>query len=258
MDLAIILVIIALAGVLVAFGFARIDLPRKPGFEGIEDIEAAQAYDRISRWPQFRLLRRMIAGKLAKYQPMGTLADIGCGPGLLTTLIAQRHRHLHVIGLDTAEEMIRAAALNASSLALSDRIEFREGDVSSLPMLDGTLDFAVSTLSLHHWADPGRGLGEIHRVLKPGGQFVLFDLRRDPRRFFHWLLKFAQGVVVPRGLRRVNEPLGSLMSSYTLAELQGLLSRSPFNEWKIEGGAVWVFVWAGKRSLERPASLVRT
>jgi hypothetical protein len=61
-----------LAAVFIVLGFSRITLPRKPGFEGIEDPESAQAYDRISRWPQFGLLRRMIAGKLAKYRPSGT------------------------------------------------------------------------------------------------------------------------------------------------------------------------------------------
>jgi ubiquinone/menaquinone biosynthesis C-methylase UbiE len=233
--------------VFIVLGFSRIRLARRPSFEGIEDPEIAQAYDRISRWPQFRMLRRMIAGKLARYQPIGTLADIGCGPEYLATLIARRYRHLHVVGLDTSCEMIRAASLNAASLGLSDRVEFREGDVSGLPMPEGTLDFAVSTLSLHHWSNPGQGLAEFHRVMKPGGQLLIFDLRRDSRRFFYWLLRFAQRCVVPAALRGANEPLGSLLASYTRAEVENLLSLSPFTEWKVEGGPAWVFAWAVKR-----------
>ena len=173
MILGTIFAVAVLAVVLLTFGLSRTDFLRKPSFEGIEDFESAQAYDRISRWPQFRLLRRMIARKLAKYQPAGTLADIGCGPGRLTTLIARRHRHLRLLGLDAAEEMIRTATLNASSLGLSGRVQFRQGDVRSLPLPADTLDFAISTLSLHHWSDPGRGLAEIHRVLKTGGAAFL-------------------------------------------------------------------------------------
>jgi ubiquinone/menaquinone biosynthesis C-methylase UbiE len=229
---------------LVVFAYQRIELPRSPGLEGIEDVEAAKAYDLVSQWPQFRMLRRMIAGKLAKYQPVGTLADIGCGPGYLTTMIAQRHSQLHLIGVDLSQEMVHAGTSNADAYGLSDRVEFREGDVSSLPMPDDSLDFAITTLSLHHWSNPGHGLAEIHRVLQEGGQLLLFDLRRDPRRLFYWLLKFIQGVVVPTALRRVNEPLGSLLSSYTLDELKDLLARSPFNEWVVEGGAGWMFAWA--------------
>ena len=247
---AIVIAIGALAAVLIVIGFSRITLPRKPGFEGIEDPEATQAYDRVSRWPQFHMLRRMIVGKLAKYQPFGTLADIGCGPGYLTTLIAQRFRHLQVLGFDTSGEMIRTATLNTSSLNLSDRVEFREGDVSSLPIPEGTLDFAVSTLSLHHWTDPSQGLTEFHRVLKSGGQLLIFDMRRDSRRFFYWLLRFVQRFVAPAALQRVNEPLGSLLSSYTLAEVESLFARSPFNEWRIEGGPAWVYAWARKGSPE--------
>jgi ubiquinone/menaquinone biosynthesis C-methylase UbiE len=242
--------IVAVGGFLVWRGLRRVDLPRIVSFEGIEDPQASRAYDRISTWPQFRLLRRMIAGKLAGYRPSGTLADIGCGPGYLAMLIAEMHPHLQVIGLDSADEMIKAAESNALRLGLAERVRYRLGAVGNLPLQDGTLDFAVSTLSLHHWSDPSSGLAEIHRVLRPGGQLLLFDLRRDSRGFFPLLLRFAQGIVVPTALRRANEPIGSHHSSYTVAEVEGLLAKSPFVQHRVDGGAVWFFAWARKGPLE--------
>jgi ubiquinone/menaquinone biosynthesis C-methylase UbiE len=254
MNAGILLIILTFAASVALYGLRRINIPRKPGFEGIEAPETADAYNRISRWPQFRLLRLMFVRKLADYAPSGILADIGCGPGYLATLIAQRHPQLHVLGLDAADEMVKAAESSASNLGLSDRVKFRRGDAADLPLRDGTLDFAVSTLSLHHWSDPTRGLAEAHRVLKPGGQLLLFDLRRDSRRLFLWLVHFAQGVVVPAALRRANEPLGSLQSSYSLAEVEAMLAKSQFKEHAIDGRAAWVFVWARKASQE-PAQL---
>ena len=52
-------------------GYPRISLPRKAGFEGMESSEVVQAYDRISRWPQFRMLRRIILREIKKYRPEG-------------------------------------------------------------------------------------------------------------------------------------------------------------------------------------------
>jgi len=250
MNPGILLIILTLATGVAVYGFRRINIPRQAGFEGIEAPETAEAYNRISRWPQFRVLRLIIARELASHGPAGILADIGCGPGYLATLIAQRHPQLEVLGLDASDEMVRAAESNVANLGLSDRVRFRRGDAADLPLPDRALDFAVSTLSLHHWSDPCRGLAEAHRVLKPGGQLLLFDLRRDSRRFFLWLLHFAQGVVVPAALRRAHEPLGSLRASYSLTETQALIAESPFKEFAIDGRAAWVFIWARKASQE--------
>jgi ubiquinone/menaquinone biosynthesis C-methylase UbiE len=49
--------------------------------------------------------------------------------------------------------------------------------VASLAFPDRSFDLVVSTLSMHHWADPTAGLAEIGRVLRPGGLVLVWDFR---------------------------------------------------------------------------------
>jgi ubiquinone/menaquinone biosynthesis C-methylase UbiE len=247
MLLPVLLIILALAiSILFIIGSPRSQMPRQAGIEGIEDVEAARAYDLVSRMPPFILLRRLIIGNLSRRNPRGILADVGCGPGYLANLIADRFPDLRVIGVDASDEMVRTATLRADKKKLSDRVTFRRGDVARLPFEDGDLDFVLSTLSLHHWSNPAMAFREIHRVLKPEGRAMIFDLRRDARRRYYWLLRFVTSVVVPSALRRIQEPMGSLISSYAMEEVQSLLGASPFTEWRIEGGGMWMFAWMQK------------
>ena len=246
MTTGMILAITVLAVLFASLIFIKVRPSRKPSLEGIEDIRAAQAYDRISKWPQFRVLRRLIVRELRRHKPTGILADIGCGPGLLTTLIAQKFPRLRVLGLDTAQEMVKTANANAVSLGFEGRVEFREGNIQSLPLPDHSLDFAISSLSLHHWSEPGRGLAEIHRALKPGGQVLLIDIRRDSRLFFYLPMIFATSIVMPTAMRKINEPLGSLLASYTPKEIQDFFVRSPFKAYKVHGGLGWMIIWGRK------------
>ncbi len=89
-----------------AFGLLRMRTPRKVGFEGIEDPNAAEAYDRLSRTPQFRLIRRYFVNKLKQYAVEGIGVDIGCGPGYLLQLIAKEFPQSKLIGVDISTEMV--------------------------------------------------------------------------------------------------------------------------------------------------------
>jgi ubiquinone/menaquinone biosynthesis C-methylase UbiE len=239
---AIILLILALLIV----GLQRKDIARKVSFVGIEDDDAVRAYDKISRWPQFEALRRLVVNELKEYRPHGVITDIGCGPGYLIAKLARSLPDVSIVGVDISEEMVQKAIQNLSALGLSERVSFRKGDIEALPFDTNLLDFAVSTLSLHHWSEPKQALKEINRVLKPGGQFLIFDVRRDSSRFVYWLIRFVQMFIIPSAMRRINEPTNSLLAGYTPAEMESILLAAPFKQYRIKPGIGWLFIWGRK------------
>jgi ubiquinone/menaquinone biosynthesis C-methylase UbiE len=240
-------VVVGLAIVLLAsLAISRIGLPRKASIEGIDDEEVAEAFNRVSLWPQFRLLRRMVIRQLSIHHPTGAIVDIGCGPGYLVEEISRRLPETRIIGIDYAKEMVETGKRRAETSDSPNKATFLQGDVEKIPLGNESVDFVVSSLSLHHWSNPIAGFAEIYRVLRPDGQLLVFDLRRDSTRMFYCLLRFAQALIVPRALHKVNEPLGSLLAAYSVTELKGMMEKTPFKEYKVTGGVGWAYVWAGK------------
>ncbi|CAN5881681.1 hypothetical protein BH18ACT11_BH18ACT11_10920 [soil metagenome] len=80
-------------------------------------------------------------------------------------------------GLDLDPTMIERARANRAGEGYGRLPSFLVGDVASMPFDDGSFDLVVSTLSMHHWADPTVGLAEIGRVLRPGGRALVWDFR---------------------------------------------------------------------------------
>jgi SAM-dependent methyltransferase len=145
-------------------------------------IGDAATYDVLSRLLLGRLVGR-IAADVAAVGPRGArVLEVGCGPGRLSIRLAGRHG-LDVTGLDLDPAMIRRARANADRRGNRDqrRPSFLVGDVASLAFPDRSFDLVVSTLSMHHWADPTAGLAEISRVLRPGGRALVWDFRPGVR-----------------------------------------------------------------------------
>ena len=77
-----------------------------------------------------------------------------------------------VRGVDPSGIMVKLANERLGSAVREGRAELGAGDVSSLPYTDGSFEKALSVHSLYFWADPVADLGEVRRVLVPGGLFV--------------------------------------------------------------------------------------
>lgn len=120
-----------------------------------------------------------MAADIVSYCNKGKLLDIGTGPGWLLVKLYQKSPHLELMGLDISPGMVSRARENITKCGLSDVVRITEGNVSDLPFPDEEFDVVASTGALHHWKDHIAGLNNIYRVLKRGGNALLYDLVSD-------------------------------------------------------------------------------
>ncbi len=108
--------------------------------------------------------------------PGDTVLDLGSGAGVDCFRAAKVvGSEGHVIGVDMTPDMIDLASANAVKAGL-DTVEFRLGEIESLPVADGTVDLVLSNCVINLVPDKPRAFAEVYRVLAPGGRFVISDI----------------------------------------------------------------------------------
>ena len=101
------------------------------------------------------------------------ILDVGCGGGRTLSKLVAAAGDGKVYGVDYSEASVAASKrTNARSMELG-RIEVRLGSVSQLPFPDGMFDLITAVETHFWWPDLPRDLGEVFRVLKSGGTFLL-------------------------------------------------------------------------------------
>ena len=111
---------------------------------------------------------------LPRLEPGMRLLDAGCGPGTVTAGLARAVSPGRVIGLDAAPGVLEHARAHAAEEAV-DNVRFVAGDIYDLDVPDAEFDVVYANQLLQHLADPVRAIGEMRRVLKPGGLLAVRD-----------------------------------------------------------------------------------
>ncbi len=156
---------------------------------------------------------RQVASRVTSSITCGRVLDVGTGPGYLPVEIVRRNPDLEVVGVDLSRKMLKIAQSVArreantpmhggsadrpprvAPVVAGSRVQLVRGDVNNLPFPDSVFDLVISTLSLHHWRDPARGIQECLRVTVPGGQCWIYDLRTDAPAGKHAELLKAKGL----------------------------------------------------------------
>ncbi|MBE7539631.1 MAG: metalloregulator ArsR/SmtB family transcription factor [Opitutaceae bacterium] len=114
-------------------------------------------------------------GHLAlRLAPPIVIADLGAGEGLISQLLARRARAVWCI--DNSPRMVEVGTEFARKNGLSN-LTYKLGDIEDVPLPDGSVDLAILSQALHHALHPQAAVQEAFRILRPGGQIVILDLK---------------------------------------------------------------------------------
>ena len=123
---------------------------------------------------QRRTAAEAAAFLLPRLQPGMRLLDVGCGPGTITTGLAQAVAPGAVTAIDVEEDVLELARSLAAERGVSN-ISFERASVYELPYEAGSFDVAYAHQVLQHLGEPVEALREMRRVLRPGGLVAVRD-----------------------------------------------------------------------------------
>ena len=103
----------------------------------------------------------------------GRALDVATGGG--HTALAFASVAARVVAYDLTEPMLRAGRDFIRGRGATN-VAFAAGDVAALPFRDGAFDVVTCRIAPHHFADVAAAIRQIHRVLRPGGSFLLQDI----------------------------------------------------------------------------------
>lgn len=184
---------------------------------------------------------RLIAARL----PQGSaVLEVAPGPGYLSIKLASLG-HYQITGLDISHTFVEIARQKAAEAGVT--VNFRHGNASAMPFSGSQFDFVVCQAAFKNFSEPVQALNEMHRVLKPGGQAVILDLRADAtpaeinaavdKMGLNWFNAFATRLVFQSTL---------LKNAYTPASFTQLVAASVFKTCTIERDDIGMAVWLTK------------
>ena len=225
-------------------------------FDGIADrydpLAQLFSFFQYGRWRSY-VVSRMGLG------PRDTVLDLCTGTGGVAMAMV-RISGSRVVGVDLSRQMLQRARIKSSEAGFKPQIDLLMSRAESLAFAGGCFDSVCFTYLMRYVEDPEATLGEIVRVLKPGGRLVSLEFGVPPNPLFRFLwfaytrgaFPLAAGLVSP-GWREVGQFLGPsisrLYSSYSIEDLKNMWVKFGIPDVRVQrlslGGAV--VMWGTKR-----------
>lgn len=149
------------------FTEARIKIYDQPFYPVVTHFTFALQPSAVAR---LKFIREVVASMPAAH---ATVADLGCGSGMVLCEILKMKPSWTGYGLDISEAAVDYARRLAEHKGVAARAGFHAGDITDLPYRSESLALVIASEVIEHTSDPQHVIVEIARSLRPGGQVVL-------------------------------------------------------------------------------------
>ncbi|CAL2059119.1 bifunctional demethylmenaquinone methyltransferase/2-methoxy-6-polyprenyl-1,4-benzoquinol methylase UbiE [Tenacibaculum sp. 190524A05c] len=139
--------------------------------------------------------RKKVVKLVSENNPKQIL-DIATGTGDLALMMAELNPD-KIVGLDISPGMLEVGKQKINKAKLSDKIEMVVGDSENIPFEDNTFDAITVSFGVRNFENLDKGLQEIHRVLKPGGKFVVLETSNPTKFPFKQGYKLYTNIFLP-------------------------------------------------------------
>lgn len=159
----------------------------------------AKRYDFLNRLLSLGIdqqWRKRAIKQLAQGQPQEIL-DVATGTADVAIETAQRLRPQRIVGVDISKEMLSVGRIKVSKKGLDTVIELLDGDSEALPFPDHSFDAISVAFGVRNFENLQKGLQEMHRVLRPGGQLVVLEFSRPGMFPFKQIYNFYFQNILP-------------------------------------------------------------
>ncbi len=140
--------------------------------------------------------RKAAIRQLKGIQPTSIL-DIATGTGDLAIQAAHYFPNAQITGIDISTGMLERGREKIANLLLNKQIELLEGDSEAINFAEGTFDAVTVGFGVRNFANLRKGIGEMYRVLKPGGRMVILEFSKPCQRIFRALYNFYMKLIAP-------------------------------------------------------------
>ena len=127
----------------------------------------------------------------------GAYLDVGSGTGDIALEILRQSPESVVTGIDPSEAMLELGRDKVLAAGLAQSITLLVGDALDLQFRDYSFDGVITAFCIRNVTDRRRALKECHRVLRPGGKFVMLELTDPVGPFMKPLFRVYSNAVIP-------------------------------------------------------------